>query len=196
MNLDVNVHVPSGVASSVASELWLLWAEMGLCEHAETLLDAVKNYPDPTVVELGVRTCVSTAIFLAAIEEHAGRLWSVDIREPYGSAFPRLLGHPAWSLTICDDLAPAIVRNIPDHEILFVDTSHTYEHTLGELVAYTPHLRPGGVVLMHDTNVQYADDSGTEYPVKRAVAEFMRRQSGWLFDNSTDRYGLGAMWRA
>jgi cephalosporin hydroxylase len=60
---------------------------------------------------------------------------------------------------------------VPDGEIpasidlLFIDTSHLYDHTMAELKRYAPRVRPGGWIVFHD----YVSFAG----VSRAVGEFL-----------------------
>jgi predicted O-methyltransferase YrrM len=100
------------------------------------------------VIELGVRSGNSTAAFLAALEGR-GHLWSVDIDSP---KVPEYWHNLPWSMLVADDVTPEAVAWCPgDVDVLFIDTSHSYEHTLTELRLYVPKVRAGGVVLMHDT---------------------------------------------
>lgn len=105
-----------------------------------------------TVIELGVRTGNSTAAFLAALEGR-GRLWSVDVAIPQVPAYWHAL--PEWRLLVTDDVTPEAVAACPNAaDVLFIDTSHLYDHTLAELRLYVPKVRPGGIVLMHDTSLE------------------------------------------
>jgi cephalosporin hydroxylase len=64
--------------------------------------------------------------------------------------------------------------------VLFIDTSHCYQHTLDELTVYGPRVRHGGVILLHDTDLEVApgsvapEDKG--FPVRRAVQDWCRLQ--------------------
>jgi predicted O-methyltransferase YrrM len=133
------------IRSRSVSDIW---------EHLPFLRDTTLGYPAPRVVELGVRTGNSTAAFLAAIEERgAGHVWSVDITTP--RVPPWWLGSPWWTLRVGDDRDPAIRDAVAGDcgaaDIVFIDSSHEYGHTLAELESWFPLLRPGGVALLHDT---------------------------------------------
>jgi len=107
------------------------------------------------VIELGVRGGNSTSALLAALEGR-GELWSVDIAQPAVPAYWHSL--PFWHLLVTDDQSPAAVAFCPDNaDVLFIDTSHYYAHTVAELSLYVPKVRPGGVVLMHDTGPGWPD---------------------------------------
>lgn len=181
----------------LAGLLFRQWAERGLCEHAEVMIKAAHHYGEPTIIELGVRTGVSSSIWLAAIEESTGGLlWSVDVEQPHGDYVAAILGHPNWQLTVADDLLVADAAP-PEADIVFIDTSHSYRHTLAELVAYVPHLSPDGIVLLHDSNVEHCsdEDEGEPWPVRRAIDSYIAENPEWSVDHTTDRYGLALMAR-
>jgi cephalosporin hydroxylase len=162
----------------------------------ETMTAAALHYGTPTIIELGVRTGVSSALWLAAIERSGGGLlWSVDVEEPHGGYVSAIIGHPNWELHVSDDLA--IADQAPEADILFIDTSHSYAHTLAELVAYVPKLQPEGIVLLHDSNVEHAsaEDEGNPWPVMRAIDTYISEFPEWSVDHTTDRYGLALMVR-
>jgi cephalosporin hydroxylase len=124
-------------------------------EHLPRMFTAACSYPEPKIIELGVRTGNSTCCWLAAIEEQdGGHLWSVDADPPQ---VPRSwLAEERWTVLTADDRDPAVAGVIaegthPGADILFIDTSHEYEHTLAELALYVRMVRPGGTVLLHDT---------------------------------------------
>jgi predicted O-methyltransferase YrrM len=107
------------------------------------------------VIELGVRSGNSTSALLAGLEGR-GELWSVDISPPDVPAYWHSL--PNWHLMVADDQSPEAVAFCPQGaDVLFIDTSHYYQHTMAELKLYVPKVRPGGVVLMHDTGPGWPD---------------------------------------
>jgi predicted O-methyltransferase YrrM len=117
------------------------------------------------IIELGVRNGNSTCAFLAGIE-HAGaggHLWSADISRPDVPAeWFRL---PYWSLLTADALSEQAREFFPDEaDILFSDTSHLYDQVYGELEVYAPRVRPGGVILIHDTQTPGTDQAWPEVP--------------------------------
>lgn len=123
-----------------------------ITEQLPLLYNAVCR-PGARVIELGVRTGNSTAAFLAAAEAWHGDVWSVDCEFPQvPEHWPRL---PFWHLLVADDLSAEALAFCPDNvDVLFIDTSHYYEHTLAELRAYVPRVRPGGTVFIHDTKAE------------------------------------------
>jgi predicted O-methyltransferase YrrM len=125
--------------------------------------------PGVKVIELGVRSGNSTAAFLLAAEEQEGHVWSVDLDPPH----VRWTGHPRWSFLHGDDLW--LASQLPDEvDVVFIDTSHLYEQTQAELEIYVPKVKPGGVVLLHDTELEQPESAPQfpRFPVRVAVDEF------------------------
>lgn len=185
-------------ATLLASTLLWEWSERGLCEHFETMIGATQHYAregHPVIIELGVRTGVSSAIWLAGIEKAgSGRLWSIDVERPHGPYVDRIVEHPSWSFHCGDDtdlfsLAPE------DADILFIDTSHAYEHTLFELQVYAPKLQSEGIIFLHDSNVEVTT-VGEVWSVRRAIDDYIREHPEWTVEHSVDRFGLALMARA
>ncbi len=185
-------------ATLLAGQLNWEWSERGLCEHIEVMMGAVAHYATshaPVIIELGVRTGVSSAIWLAGIEKaERGRLWSVDIDEPSGSYVHQIIGHPAWTFHRGNDLDLAVLAP-EDADILFVDTSHAYEHTLAELRLFTPKLQSEGVVFLHDSNVEDVGAGDEPWSVRRAIDTFIAEHPEWTVEHSADRFGLALMVR-
>ena len=61
-------------------------------------------------------------------------------------------------------------------ELLLVDSSHAYRHTLVELDLWAPRLAPGGLMLLHGAG-SFSDDFDAtgEGGVKRALGEWLAR---------------------
>jgi cephalosporin hydroxylase len=130
------------------------------------------------MLELGVRSGNSTGALLAGAEAADSALISVDIEQP------DVPGHwydlPYWKLIVGHDQDPAVAAQVPSWiRLLFIDTSHQYADTIGELRLYGPRVAPGGVILLHDT-----DQEG----VRRALDEYA---PGWY--NHARDHGLGVI---
>ena len=117
--------------------------------HLPRLRDLVVDTDAQVVVELGVRTGRSTTALLAGAEETGGLVWSCDVVNH--GAPTDVTEHPQWEFGRGDDLAMAAHAPRPIC-VLFIDTSHEYEHTVAELRAYGPLVRSGGVIALHDTD--------------------------------------------
>jgi predicted O-methyltransferase YrrM len=142
------------------------------------------------VIELGVRGGNSTAALLAAVERDGGHVWSVDIAAPHVP--DEWLDSPLWDFVGGDDLE--VVEELPDGvDVVFIDTSHTFQQTWSELDLYAPKLLPGGVFLLHDTELEHPDASpctDPPYPVKAAVDQWAFAY-GWVTEFRAGCNGLG-----
>jgi predicted O-methyltransferase YrrM len=161
--------------------------------HLPTLYDAVVSRPAARVLELGVRWGTSTASLLAAVDQVGGHLWSVDIAEPRVPDWWANSG--LWTLLVGDDLSAEILAAVPEQvDMLFLDTSHDYGHTLAELRAYVPRVAPGGLVCCHDTELQAPEGVQPQeaFPVARALDAFCA-ETGLQWTNNPGSYGLGVI---
>ena len=129
-----------------------------ICDHLPTIFaEAVAMRPD-LIVELGVRDGCSRFSLERAANLSESFLVSVDIEDC--SAACNLSDR--WHFVKQDDIEFAQrfknwchERSIePSVDVLFVDTSHLYEHTLQELNAWFPLLSPQCKVMFHDTNLR------------------------------------------
>ena len=162
---------------STPSDIW---------EHLPTFVALVEELDAQTVIELGTRTGVSTIAWLYALEAR-GHLWSVDIDEQ-----PQIGEHDHWTFLRGDDCTGDIYTQLPSKaDIVFIDTSHAYTHTMAELSLYQWLVRPGGKIVLHDTEVPHPDfTSGRAYPVKRAIEDFCVAE-GLTWTNQPNCNGLG-----
>lgn len=160
-------------------------------EHLEFLRDLCVDVDAQVVVELGVRTGASTVAFLDAVERTGGMVWSADINPPH--VHPDVADHPRWEFVWGDDLE--LCDEAPDCDVLFVDTSHAYAHTLAELDSYGPKARRA--IVLHDTNLEQPDGVGPQppFPVRKAALEWLDRNPQWTWVEYVHNNGLGVMRR-
>jgi predicted O-methyltransferase YrrM len=180
-------------------------------EQLPLLYAAAASYDAPEIAELGTRTGHSTSALLAGAAETGGHVWSVD---------PGMVVVPPWweetglwSFLHEDDMSEQAAAWVPaELDILFIDTSHTYDHTLAELRRYVPRVLPGGTVLCHDPELRHDDTimggdwvnanlAGPEYPVAAALDAYCA-EAGLAWERQSDRagadlsqpfYGLGTL---
>jgi predicted O-methyltransferase YrrM len=171
-----------------------VWSD--IVQHLPTLYETVCGYDKPVVLELGVRWGTSTAALLAAVDEVDGHLWSVDIAQPQYPQWWHETGR--WTLTVGDDCHDDVVAAQPaELDVLFIDTVHTYEHTSKELRLWVPKVKPGGVVLCHDTELNGAEllrlwGPQPKFPVAEALNDYCA-EAGITWTNTTGCYGLGTI---
>ena len=131
------------------------WTDIS--DHLVTIYTEAMEMQPALIVELGTRGGESTQALVRAAERAGGHVVSVDIEDCGAVA-----ASPRWTFVHEDDVAFA--ARFPEwaHErgypalidVLFLDTSHTYEHTKQEIAAWLPMLRPDGKVILHDTNLR------------------------------------------
>lgn len=166
-----------------------------IAAHLDYLREAARGR---VVIELGVRTGVSTAAFLST----AAMVYSCDIDLPRVPQAWHTLDQ--WRFTLGSSTAPRTLERMPHVcDVLFIDTSHEYDQTLLELAAYWPRVKPGGVALLHDTCWDTLDPETNggrwcreldtpDGPVTRAIEAFCTAKGlRWL--NRPGSFGLGVI---
>ena len=166
---------------------WASTTPSDINEHLPTFVDLVETLDAQHVIELGTRTGVSTIGWLHGLTVTGGHLTSIDL-----SPRPDIGDHDRWTFIQGDDLDEAIIVGLAPAEIVFIDTSHTYEQTVAELERYRHLVKPGGVIVLHDTENRIPEDAPPRplYPVRRAIKEFVKaHELDWF--NYPNNWGLG-----
>lgn len=156
-------------------------------EHLPTMVELVKDHAAKHVIELGTRTGVSTIAWLYGLAATGGYLTSVDIDRR-----PKIGKQSKWTFIQGNDLDPVIVTGLDRAEIVFIDTSHLFEQTVAELNVYRWLVKPGGVIVLHDTMLAHPEDAPPHpaYPVRKAVEQFVA-DTGLTWTNHPNCNGLG-----
>lgn len=167
--------------------------------------EAVSTKPK-LIVELGTRGGESTRALLAASIDTGARMLSVDI-DPCAPELPE----PArmkWSFQQSDDVAFGRERFVdwcaergvePLIDVLFIDTSHLYQHTCEELAVWMPLVAPRGVALFHDTNlyhytVRVSGALERSWDNERGVIRAIEEYFGVGIDERKPAAGVAGMW--
>lgn len=160
-----------------------------ISEHLPTLVDLVIEHDAQSVLELGTRSGVSTVAFLYALEQTGGKLISVDV-----DGAPNIGNHPHWQFIQGDDTDPSVFAQCDLADIVFIDTSHGYRHTLQELYLYSHLVRRPGLMVLHDTELEHpiGEPLRPAYPVKKAVTEFCESE-GYQWTNNPVSWGLAVI---
>lgn len=126
--------------------------------YLHILFGTVARYPAAKVIEIGTDRGNSTVALLAAAEITGGHVWSIDCN-PACTFRDGYAEDGLWTFIHGDSAGAAIAAQAPsDAHVLFIDSSHTYDQTRAELALYLPKVRPGGTVLLHDTNKPHSND--------------------------------------
>jgi cephalosporin hydroxylase len=157
--------------------------------HLPRFVQMVDDLHAGHVIELGTRTGVSTIAWLYALSNTGGRLTSIDL-DPK----PDIGTWPHWTFIQGDDLDPRIVTDLEPADIVFVDTSHHYEHTRAELRVYRHLVKPGGRMALHDTMLAHPEGAPAfpRFPVRKAVLEFVDEENLPLVEYE-DSWGLAVI---
>lgn len=179
------------------------YIKAGLTEdHVLALFDAARNLPEdnPVIVEIGSFLGRSAVAFsLALKDKRGGRLYSIDpfnadsdpvsaptlrrvaqetemplidqFRENvnrYGS-----LKHVEVLQGYSQDISKNWTKPI---DLLYIDGDHSYAAVRRDYLEWTPFIKPGGFLAMHD--VSFDPNYGHPDPIKVAQ-EFVLGKSGW-----------------
>ena len=117
------------------------------------------------ILELGVRSGQSTISHSKVQKYFGAKLVGVDIDCNSDKVYSRLTGSKFFCMSDLD--FPDYYKNDPEYagkkfDIIFIDTSHLYEHTMQEIAAYMPLLSNNGMFVFHDSNVTPLEN-GTTY---------------------------------
>ena len=130
-----------------------------ISEHLNTLFFFAMDVKPRLIVELGTRGGESTRGFLAAAAVSGAQVLSVDIDDCSGLGLPH---RERWSFVKADDIEFGLhgfakwcaAANLkPEIDLLFIDTSHLYDHTKQEIQTWSPFLSSTGAMIFHDTNM-------------------------------------------
>lgn len=131
------------------------------------------------IVELGTREGESTTALLAAVNDSGGKLYSIDIQNC--NIYPHEIN---WKFIQGNDMEIVKTWNLKiDH--LFIDTSHTYEHTLAELRSWGSFVEHLGIITLHDTD---------SIEITDAIKQFLVENSEYSFKNYSECHGLGLLY--
>ncbi len=159
-----------------------------ISDHLEVLYREALAVRPKLMVELGVRTGASSFALSRAAEKAGAWLISLDMGPTLFNS-----NYEKWRFVQMDDIEfaqdfPESAQEIgvdPRIDFLFIDTSHTYDHTCAEIEAWTPYLAPAGTMVFHDTNMKRVfrrkDGSlgggwNNQRGVIRAVQEFLEAE--------------------
>jgi len=124
------------------------------------MYEIIRESKPTKVLEIGVQNAQSSKTMLMAMGlNNHGTLVSIDHKnrsEVLDAEFSDL--KERWKFIKGDSHAPESVQAAKDHleegelyDMLFIDGDHSYEGAKQDFVEYSELVKPGGVVMLHDT---------------------------------------------
>jgi len=177
-----------------------------ISDHLSAIFYFAIDAAPTLIVELGTRGGESTRALLAAAFNTQSTLLSIDFHDCQALQLPF---REHWHFINADDLEFGKTEFtdwclshslVPRIDVLFIDTSHQYEHTKAEIEIWSSYLSDTAVMLFHDTNLgkgTYARLDGSigiawdnQRGVIRALEELVGRQydETAFFCDLTDQY--------
>ena len=123
-----------------------------ISHHLSTLALLIIEFKLRKIVELGTREGDSTLTFLEAARKVEGTVFSVDV-DACIEAKRRIREaglQDGWTFVQANDLELDLTRVPQPVDLLFIDTVHSYTHTVAELKRYAPLVKIDGWIVLHD----------------------------------------------
>ncbi len=197
------ISVPEGILAKTLGAVRKRAAQAtDINDHLETIFIECLNIQPRLIVELGVGDGESTFVLERVAKLWKSKLISVDIADCQNVSFYR---HRIFIQK--DDIAFArefmnfcnLNHVEPSIDILFIDTSHLYEHTVEEIRDWFPFLAGRSKVIFHDTNMKETfhrkdGSTGAGWDNQRGVIRAIEEYLGQSFDEETDFFQMVGGW--
>lgn len=173
-----------------------------ISDHLELFFAEALTFKPKTIVEMGVRGGDSTFVLERVAKLCNSSLLSIDIEDCSDSST-----YENWKFVQMDDLKFAKKypewckeNNVaPEIDVLFIDTSHFYEHTVLEIEYWFPYLSENCKVFFHDTNMEEVykrkDGSiGFGWDNQRGVIQAIEEYLGTKYNEKHDFIDVRSNW--
>ena len=165
-----------------------------ISDHLETLFVECLNIESQLIVELGVGDGESTFVLERVANLWGAKLVSVDIEDCQKvSSFKDRFFIKQDDITFAAEFTEWCKRHSiePVIDILFIDTSHLYEHTVNEIKSWFPFLAGRSKVIFHDTNmsevfIRKDNSTGKGWNNQRGVIQAIEEFLGMKLDEEKD----------
>lgn len=162
------------------------------------LCGLIKQHRPRKIVEVGIAAGATTSVVLNALSilDIDAKMISIDISERYYRDFSKKTGFVA-------DEAKSYIERIIDHQVLLgkavpeciediggnidfliLDTVHSLPGELLDFIALYPHMKKGGVVVLHDVNVCHIAGTSNDYATKLLFA-VVTGNKYWMMEDET-----------
>ena len=113
----------------------------------KNLFPLIRKIKNPQILELGVRSGISTKKFLEICNLNNGNLYSVDVDD-----CSNVVNDPKWNfIKSRDDDFNFVKSQIPEKlDVIFIDTLHEAKHVKKIFYNYYNNLRNGGLIFVDD----------------------------------------------
>ena len=188
-------HYQQDFSNPILSEaLGRVTRQSHIVDHLGTLFFFALDARPKLMVELGTGAGESTRALLAAASITKSILLSVDREDCRGLDLPF---KQYWHFVQSDDIEFGRTGFVgwcsshalkPQIDLLFIDTSHWYEHTKQEIAIWGPFLSNSGTMILHDTNMgkgpygRMDGSVGFGYDNKRGVIRAMEEYTERRYD--------------
>lgn len=144
-------------------------------KYLKTLVKAVPG-KDIRIINIGAGIGTATLAMLECRPD--SYVFTVDIQDsphPLGSlAAERMHVQQVGYLdrleqVLGDSIEVGMSYTGPDFDAILVDGWHSYEHASGDILTWIPHVKAGGLIMVHD----YGEGNGMWDLVKKAVDEHL-----------------------
>jgi cephalosporin hydroxylase len=165
-----------------------------MSDHLVTLFYEAIGARPKLIVELGVRQGESTFVLERVARLRGAALISVDLDDCSEAS-----SYEGWRFVRSDDIAFAgrfkeYCRGIgvePQIDVLFIDSSHLFEHTVQEIEHWFPLMAPRAKAIFHDTNLKetyfYKDGAPRKgWDNQRGVIAAIEKYFGRPFDEERE----------
>ena len=128
--------------------------------YVYTLYEFVKEMKCKNVLEIGTQNGQSTRAILMALDSNKeGRLISLDHKSRSSILDDDFQDYKKyWTFVQANSYAPETVETVKEFlgedglfDLAFIDGDHTYEGVKKDWDCYSKLVRPGGVIILHDT---------------------------------------------
>ncbi len=113
------------------------------------------NCPDPArIVEIGTGKGSSLIRIMYGLALHEDvRVWTIDLEEQEDAREALIEAQiPNWryEFLVGDSVEYGKIEGWQPLDLIFIDGSHSYDGVKADVEAWTPHLKPEGVIVFHD----------------------------------------------
>lgn len=126
-----------------------------ISSHLPTMFYHTVMQNPKLILEAGVRGGESTLAFNEAIKYCNAEIIGIDMESQCAQPYSKILNSTFVCINDMDfqNYYNNSRFNQTPMDVVFIDTSHEYHHTMGEITIFAPLLSKNGIMMFHDSNV-------------------------------------------